>query len=69
MSNRSQVEWKVPGSVDREPQYFCATRGSGNWRFMSKYAMEVRWYRETATPELIERAISESRAIVGNSEI
>jgi len=54
-----EVEFRLPGTQDREPWDIVATGQPGDWQFFSKHAMEIRWYPETPTPELIRRADAE----------
>jgi len=60
MSGKPQeVTFRLTGTRDREPRDIVATGQPGDWEFVSKHGMEIRWYPETATPELIGRADEE----------
>ncbi len=58
--NISQIDWREPGTIDREPRNFSATGRPGRWlRIVSRYAFEQRWFAEELTPELCRRADEE----------
>ncbi len=57
----TRVEWKEPGTANKEPTLFIAETTGNCWQFFARSSFEVRWHQEEATPELIRLANEKSR--------